>query len=81
VDRRSGPEEFVDLEIGEKEKIAHESSEVQSHKGSWPMIISHGHIKEESYHRELALLVLNLGSTKERAHECHTTCAKKGKDM
>jgi hypothetical protein len=48
VDCRSGPREFVDSEIREKEKEAHESSEAWDREGSWPMVIVHGHIKEKS---------------------------------
>jgi hypothetical protein len=45
VDHRSSPEEFIDLEIGNGEERARESPKEWGHEGSWPMDISHGHIK------------------------------------
>lgn len=48
VDHRSGPGEFVDSKIVEKEKVAREISKVRDREGRWPTVIVYGHIKEKT---------------------------------
>jgi hypothetical protein len=60
VERRSGLREFTNSGIREKEKETRESSEAQDQETSWPMVIVHGYIKEEAYHRDLVVLALRI---------------------
>ena len=58
MERRSGLGEFTNLGIREKEKETRESSEAHDQETSLPMIVVHGYIKEEAYHRDLVVSAL-----------------------
>jgi hypothetical protein len=44
-DCRSSPEEFVDSEVGKEEEVTRKSPKIRGREGSWPTVVTHGHIK------------------------------------